>query len=408
MAFNISFRIKKNTFVNILLFFVYPLGSLPFLIKAMIRREKYAFILFGIFMGLIGILVPPTGDFYRYTEDAQIIKDLNWQDFLIYASLKFDFLLIFLSYLLTHLDINFDVSRFIYNSISYILLGLLYLKIVNTNKYISKKDNWILLLIFMPFAISTFLFRFFFSEILFLYGSYEIIFFKKKKGWLFVILSIFSHITYIIFFVGLILWKFKILNFNRKFVLILCLSAVLINSDIMIKLLNFLPIDMMNHFMVYLDGYWAGDFLQDHSFRYQLMMMLNSAVVYSGIIIYYYIYNFISKKNIGLANYMLLIVVLTTPFVTINGRFMEVFFINFKTLFLKYYNINNKIFQRTKYILLCLVIVSTFSSVWSFRKQIALGDFEKLLYSSFPSLISQTYTQSWINTHVFDDGGFVQ
>lgn len=401
----ITYKIKKQSLIVFLLFIIYPLASLPFLIMAMLRREKYGFILFGLFMGLFGLLVPPTGDFYRYTQDAYIIKDLNWNDFLLFSSLKFDFLLIYLSYGLSYLNLNFDLSRFIYNSISYILLGLLYLKLVNSNKNIQKKD-WILLAIFITFVFSTFIFRFFFSMILFLYGSYNIIFYKKKTGWFFVILSVLNHVTYIIFLVGLILSQFNIFHLKKQVILILCCLSFIIDSSIMVFLMNYMPINIINRFMVYLDGYWAGDFLNDHSIKYKIMLLIGSGVVYSSIIIYYFIYNTLDKNKTKLSNYILLIVVLTTPFVTINGRFLEVFFYNFKILFLRYYQ-NNHLYKKCKYILLFMTIIATLSGLWANRRQWSLGDGHIILHSSFPSIITHTYSRDWINSHIYEDGDFV-
>lgn len=400
-------RIKKNLLFTFVLFIIYPLGSLPFIIHAMIHRKKYGFIFFGLFMGLIGVLIPPTGDFYRYTEDAQIIKNFSWDDFFLFASLKFDFFLAYLSYFITHLNINFDFSRFIYNSIGYILWGLMYLKLINSNKQISKKENIVFLAIFIPVTLTTFLFRFFFSMILFLYGSYEIILYKNKKGWIYVIFSVFSHASFVIFFIGLILSQFKFLIINRNYILVLCLMALCLDSNVMIYLLNYLPLDFVNHFMEYLDGKWAGDFLEEHSLKYRIMLFMGNSIAYATILIYYFIYNKMNKEKLALSNYILFTVVLSIPFVTINGRFLIVFLYNFKIIFMQVYR-NDRLFRKCRDILLILAVLSTLTGLWSVRREWNLGDGSILLFSSFPTIISHTYSEKWISEHVYQNGDFVK
>lgn len=401
---NKPLRFNTNQFLVVILFIVYPLAAVPFIFSAMLNRKKYGFILYGFFMGLLGMLLPPTGDFYRYTKDFFLIERMDWQQFVIFVSLKLNVLLPYISFIISKFGLNFDFTRFLYDSTSYILLGLLYLKILKSNQNIKKKD-WMLLIIFIGFGFVTFLFRFFFAMVLFLYGAYQIIYFNKRSGWIFMILSILSHLTFIIFVFGFVMSRFNLFNLKKQFVLVLCIVSLFIDASAITYLLNFLPIEMVDHYMNYIDGKWAGDFLEDHSLKYRLMLLFGSGIIYCSVVIYYLLYKKFIGKERSLSNYILIMVAISSPFVTINGRFLIVFFYNFKMLFLKYYE-NNKFFRKCKYILLILVISSIVSDLWSNRRQWNLGDGQMIFYSSCPTILMHSYTERWIDQRVSGDGDF--
>ena len=44
-------------------------------------------------MGYMGILYPPAGDMYRYAEDFNLYKELDWEYFWLFMALKFDYFL---------------------------------------------------------------------------------------------------------------------------------------------------------------------------------------------------------------------------------------------------------------------------------------------------------------------------
>ena len=70
--------------LGILIFIIYPILSFPFILKGILKRERWAYLLGAILMGYIGMLYPPAGDMYRYAEDFNLYKELDWEYFWIF------------------------------------------------------------------------------------------------------------------------------------------------------------------------------------------------------------------------------------------------------------------------------------------------------------------------------------
>lgn len=66
--------IRKDSFIIYFLFIFFPLYTIPWVVKGMLLGRKEAFVLWAIFMGLLGVLYPPIGDIYQYTKDYFCIK----------------------------------------------------------------------------------------------------------------------------------------------------------------------------------------------------------------------------------------------------------------------------------------------------------------------------------------------
>ena len=72
--------------LGILIFIIYPILSFPFILKGILKRERWAYLLGAILMGYIGMLYPPAGDMYRYAEDFNLYKELDWEYFWIFMA----------------------------------------------------------------------------------------------------------------------------------------------------------------------------------------------------------------------------------------------------------------------------------------------------------------------------------
>ena len=108
--------------LGILIFIIYPVLSFPFILKGILKRERWAYLLGAIFMGYMGMLYPPAGDMYRYAEDFNLYKELDWEYFWIFMALKFDYFLPLLSWLLGKLGAYPESKRFMFVACSFYLL----------------------------------------------------------------------------------------------------------------------------------------------------------------------------------------------------------------------------------------------------------------------------------------------
>ncbi len=403
-----SFKIPRLFFCSILLLLLLPLYSVPLIVYGMWKQRKWAFVLWALFMGLMGILVPPTGDFYRYTMNYELYKGLEWNDFLLVFFLQKDLMLPILSFFINELGLHFDLSRFLYNFFGYYFLGILYLDIIQNNHLLrGKKVALYALGFFIAFNLSIFCFRYFLSAIFFVYGAYQIVYKNKKSGWCFVGFAIFNHMSYIIQTVALILQQMHFFRFGRKVVILLIFISFFLDSSLIIKIFTFLPVDFVSSYMIYLDGYWAQDFLEDHSWKYKMQMFVGNLIQYFCVLIYIMQYKKSNKKYTSLTNSMLLLATVTTPFATINGRFLAVMMYFIKVHLLVAYDNTRRMFK-CLVVMFWLTMLSNVMGLWGFRRQLAVSDFPILLYSTSFHILNHTYDSNWIDQNVSGDGDILK
>lgn len=405
---NCSIKISKEATITTLIFIVLPLYSVPFIIYGMWKRKKWAFTLWAIFIGLLGILFPPVADLYRYTMDYELYKGLDWNTFVIIASIKRDLMLPIISYFIGNLELNFDLYRLLYNFLGYYLLGLIYLDIVNRNINLQKKKVLIYALgFFISFNIAIYCYRYFLSAIFFLYGAYQIVYKKKKYGWIFIVLAVFNHLSYIVQTVALILQRMHFFKFSKRLVIFLFIISFFIDSSIITYIFNQLPSNFVSSYVDYVEGQWAGDYLEEHSWRYKLQLFINNLIIYFCAIIYILQYNKCNKKYSSLPNAMILLATVTTPFVTISLRFLAVAMYFIKVHLLTIYDGSLSFYKYLK-IMFWLTMITNLMGLWGYRRQIYISDYHMLLYSSSIHILRHTYDSNWMNENISDDGDMLK
>lgn len=389
---------------------IFPFYSIPWIIQGMIRLEKGAFVLWACFMGLIGVLYPPVGDVYRYTQDFYLYKGCNWNFFIELLSLKYDYLLSFLSYFVGLIEWNFDIVRFVYNFCSYLILGNIFLDIIKNNPWLREDRKAIMYALgtFIFFSLNTFLWRFGFSMALFAFGCYLLVYKSKKKGWIYVVLSVFNHISFGIFVIVLILQQLGLFRFRKWIVVVLCLCSLLINSNILlVHFLPYLPIDIIQRFGAYVDGYYAMDYIADHSWKYQLQTILQSSVTYVAIVVYILTYQGRKDKMEGITNAILVLVCLSLPFDTMRIRFLAVLLLFIKIYYLVNYDNRKRKFYYLK-IMFLFVMIGNMVNIWGARRQIDISDYNLLFYTSVPQILFHTYSSQWIDENITTEGDIIK
>lgn len=403
-----SIKTSKYTLGTLCLFILLPLYSTPFIVYGMWKQRKSAFVLWALFMGLIGILIPPTGDFYRYTMDYELYKGLDWGDFILVASFKKDLMLPMVSYFIAEAGLNFDMSRFLYNFWSYYLLGILYLDIVQANSNLqNKKEAMYALGFFMVFNLYAFCARYSLSTVFLVYGAYKIVYKERKNGWCWIGLSIVNHFSFIIQAIALLFQQLHFFRFGKKIVILFILCSFCFDSSLMIKAFNALPVDFVSSYIEYVDGYWASDYLNDRSWKYKIMLFIGNLIQYFCVLIFIMQYNKNDRKYTSLTNAMLLLATITTPFAAISTRFLSVMVYFIKVHLLVVYDGSKKML---KYLVLMfwLTMLSNIMGIWGSRRQISISDFPILFYSSFFHIMNHTYDDNWIHRNVAEDGDLLQ
>ena len=228
--------------LGILIFIIYPILSFPFILKGILKRERWAYLLGAILMGYIGMLYPPAGDMYRYAEDFNLYKELDWEYFWIFMALKFDYFLPLLSWILGKLGAYPESTRFLFVACSYYLLLDLYHDITLSNKDMTRRTRVYSLILLVPLTFSIYLFRMGFAQVVLVYGIYWFLMKNRKKGLFFIIFAVFIHVSYMPFIFIAIASRYKIFNFSSNVFCYLCFLLIFIESSSLgVTLLRSLP-----------------------------------------------------------------------------------------------------------------------------------------------------------------------
>lgn len=401
----------KGFTLKILLALIFPLYALPWVFKGMIRNEKWAYFLYAFFMGLIGILYPPVGDFNQYTMKMLVYNSLPWDKFIGLLTVNMDFLLYLVGYILDKIHIPFDLTRFLYNFFGYYVLCMLYRDLRRDNSILNNKKVVIkTLIVFVGFSMVTFLFRFGFSSQLFVYGAYLITYkHLNKKGWILITIAILNHFSFILF--GLFLFLFKVFHIyiSKTFIAILGISAVVFSGDMFMNVFQQLPLssDLVEHYSYYLDGYYAQEWQESLTWKEKLAGTITTCIAYVYIFIFIYLYSNKSKEDAVTVNILMFLSFITLPFTVINERFLGVMVLAIKVFFLKNFK-DTKILNNILGWLLILSIVSQIMGIWNCRRQLSISRESQLIYMPSFMILTNTYEMEWIRYNVDSEGGLIQ
>lgn len=398
---------NRNTIIILIIFIFFPALSFPFLIWQIYNNKKYAFVCLAILFGLWSFLMAPIGDMYRYSMDYYIYENLKFEQFRVMLLLKNDYFLAFLMYTLSILKLPPDLSRFLYVTIGSLIIFFLFYKICQRLIPEEGRNNCFILFIILllNFKFSSLSFRFVFSCSLYLLGGYYVLVEKKKKGYLLFLLSILNHISFIIFiFPILVVCRLKKFG-SKKITLFLLVLIFTFTGTFVNELLLFLAPNssLIQHALYYTDGVWAGEFLEDHSIGYRVLMMINTIPS----IICYFVFYYIFKKNnwSRWIDALLMLVVLTAPYVALKARCQTVTFL--PLLFYIIYHIKDIPLKKRKMVLTMLVlsgIIFTGSNLWGSRRELSLSQEYKLFTTNIVEIFNHSYDYNWLRENVNEDG----
>lgn len=409
------FRIGENKYslktVSILIFLLYPILSVPFFIIGILNKQRWAFILCALFLGLLAILYPPAGDLYRYAEDFNLYKNCDWNSFIILLALKFDYVLPFLSYCLGKLGATPELTRFIFAFLSYYLLFDLFFLILKKNPVLNEKKIYLYaLIILIPLTFWTFLFRYFFAAAFLLNGTYRWILFNEKKGLLFIIISAFIHISYLPFIIICLVAKSQLLKFHYITVSILYILSFVCDTTLLgTQILSLLPFSdsMIAHIYEYIDGSQSESITEQYSLLQMIILYISNIISFYTFYIFIKTYKFNYNKSMNMINCMLLVLLITASFPTMFTRFtiLTSLFINASILIsydTKIYPTIRKHIKFFYYATIFLLIVSC----WQRRFFLTYSYEYKIFTSSFYNLISFSYPDEWVKRNIDEEGNF--
>jgi hypothetical protein len=376
----------------------------------MYKLEKTAFVQFAFFMGLVGILYPPSGDLYKYYRDYTLYQGLDFDVFLLYALIEFDYLLSFLLFGLSTVELPCDLSRFIFNFIGFYLLGKLYFQIVLDNSMLQNKRYRLQsFVIFFVFAFAAFLYRFSFACILFTYGAYFIIYKDKKKYWLIIALSVLTHFSFLLFAVLLFCSKRITMRFKRAFPYYLIFIVFLFgifNVGVLFNVDDFAGA-VFERYKGYMDTEDAGQYAEGFSTRYLIWKR------YEYFITLFLIVPFVKYRRLSIKyewsfiDYLLLACIATSPFSVVFSRFITPLTMMLKIYLLKHFQKENKM-KKYLFVIFSLVILLDFMNIWAKRHEISVSDMSVLATSTSITILQHSYSDNWVDKNITSRGDLVK
>lgn len=283
-------ELRSFKFEKIFIFFcflLYPVYTLPWIIKYMLKNEKLGYIMFSLFMGFLAYLFIPynTMDITRHYESFKIISELSFYEIGNHGS-PLSYITYVYMWILNQLHLPKEFLPFSFVFFSYYLLLLVIMDISNNYKKSltlkkwlpRKRHHYLFLFIFLNN------FRFFytasglrntFAISLFIYSVYRIYTQEKKIFPSFLIIfSIFIHISILPIALILIIVNFlKKKNISKLFfitgaiIIFLGLSVIIFYALIDL----FEPFLKANglYFRAYMDrdGAWGGGFFKERNIK---------------------------------------------------------------------------------------------------------------------------------------------
>ncbi len=379
---------------------LFPLFSLPWVITRMCKLEKTAFVQFAFFMGLVGILFPPSGDLYRYYMDYTTYKDLDFNTFLVYAFLEFDYFLSFLLYGMASIGLPCDLSRFIFSFVGYYLTGNLFIQVMKDNPVALKYKGW-LLLVFFVLSLNVYLYRSGLACILFVYGAYYVIYKSSKKHWFYVLFAIFVHFSFIVFAILLLLSKVMPLIFRQRFwysVLIVIFIFGIFNVGVLFDVGGFSG-ELFERYKGFMEADDAGHYAEQFSLKSLIWQRFGYFI---ALVLLYFFVTFrktSKKREWSFIDYVFLLCIAASPFSVIFGRFVAPLTLILKIFLIEHFQ-DNVVMKKYLKVLICMVLIMDIMNVWAKRHEIAVSDMSMLATSTSISIIQHTYSDTWINRNI--------
>lgn len=413
-AKNISLSVRKNMsrLLLLLLFVFNPFIAMPFVLREIYYRKKYAQILLAIFMGCISMFYYPYGDSYRYMEQLDQFRYLSFDEIFDFDSvmiIRIFNLVNILMWIGARIGFTLELFRATLVFISFLLMYSVYNDIDGKNNSSqSLQARFIFFLIFtlsIPLYYITYGFRTGFGTCLFVYGLYQLMSSKQKiKGIVFIALAAFTHFYFILFALILAVASSRISGKRVMYILIIASIGQMYIFNILYGKIEFLTRIM--------DSYIYGDYGNDFTWTLvglvYLMLRNGFALMFA-----YYVFFHLNKgkpsPNIKLLQNILYIcfglLICSMSFKTIMERSIIIV-----TLLIAVYLVINS--PRIKILcakiwlwLLCIGFIMPYIVA---RDKYREARLERMTYYSLPQMLLNTYPPEEVNKHVDIDGTFTK
>lgn len=219
--------------ITTVIFVISPLVSLPFILKGIYERQKWSYLLFSLFVGIMSYLTIPFADLYRHALMYFSMANPTLVDFFNSDAGYFNWLIPATYIIMNKIGIPFDFLRLFELSTGfYMMISILNYMIEKSSRIYSKEEcfnRFLILLLFFDFLYTTEGVRFGYALCLYVY-SVHLYINKKKLLWaiVFALVACFIHSSFSIFI--MVTYLISALRLKKWYVFILISVTFLLES----------------------------------------------------------------------------------------------------------------------------------------------------------------------------------
>lgn len=407
-------KMSPKKIVTIILAFLLPLLSLPFILYQSIRtKQKIYFTFLASIFGLIAYTSAPTGDLYRYYLIYSKFESITFTNALYEIISGLDFVMPFLLLITSKLSISIQWISFFVVFLTFTIIFNRFQKISLSNNIIFSSRIvyalFLLALIFSQnFLIHSLKLRAPLSQAL-LIAFFSKILIENKTKWIYFVGAIFAHFSSIIILPIILSIKYLSYKTLRRLFLISILfipfsKIIIINLFHMVEPMVTSYPKFHKPLSIYIDGYWAFDYFSDFSTN-ALIQYVVSIIPYFIVMFYFILYkNKIRGRKIIYSYFIFLNLIFS--FTNIFNRFYIVsIVIGLFVIMIEYGKPKEKQFQR--YILLGVfssTLIYFNINILAQRRPLKIAHTKELFYKNSMSILFQNYSKEWIDDRIDKEG----
>lgn len=386
--------VKKRDVELLILFLLYPLLSIPFVLKSAKKGNILGLFLLCNLFALIGFLIVPSYDVVNHGTWAY--RCYSTGSFWLHYAESTDVFLPTLSYLLLTFGLSFHYVTYIFTIIASIAFWSVYYELLKGgHKYNTSKIFYISLLFFPFFGVITGL-RFYTASCLLIRAIYDIFVSKQKfRGIMLLIVSPLIHFSMIAFVLVVFVALFIRLRINRicTFILFLflCFSSILIVE----YLVPYLEMSFNEDKVSQYSDSENLDYLEGQNINFLIVYYLGKLCsIPIMLYLFYKCYNLFCKERLlSVFVLFLYLYAISFEYVVMSGRFGAFAYLVFYLLMTKILLYNSIPMQQYK-ILLFSKLFGYMLSVWNLKDYFFMSNhLINLLYMPFPILLCNPYNE---------------
>lgn len=381
------------SYLVVFAFIVNPILTLPFVVIELLNRKPYALVLFSIFMGLLGFILIPSesSDITRIYDIFNQLQHASFGQFLEFSRTQLDFLLYLYAWILGKIGLSKQFLQFTTLFVTYYLIFKVYFDWsakVDLDK-VKKFVFFIFILFFIPFLSTYSGMRNNTALAFFIYGVYCLHFKNSKRGYVFILLSLFTHFMAILLVLLYLIAKFVNVSTKKiRYIYLFSFVLLVIPGNPIISWLNTLSVgfDFLEQRQVsYLGGSeWSGFFLSGMSLKGKVFFVLTMLPYY-----WLLIYLIATIKDSFLRKYAYILGVFTNVLSAVPGTLYKRYCVALVFLgvliLLDEYKVKEWYESKKKYIYMFIIffIIMRLSDVFTMRYSVSKSYNRIYLYSTF-------------------------